>query len=97
MKVHLKVCWWRLKILRAIRTGVDALEQTEIIHADEHSLMLAIADASRRLPAVFRILGTHRRRDAKPRQRAARGNGGPRAHEESYGEEDPEERGVHPD
>jgi len=40
----------------SIRAAVDSLEQAEIIHVDDHSLMLAMADASRRLPAVFRVL-----------------------------------------
>jgi ABC-2 type transport system ATP-binding protein len=38
------------------RAAFDSIERAEVLHADDTSLMLAIEDASRRLPTIFRIL-----------------------------------------
>jgi linearmycin/streptolysin S transport system ATP-binding protein len=38
------------------RAALGSIERAEVIHADATSLMVAIEDASRRLPTIFRIL-----------------------------------------
>jgi linearmycin/streptolysin S transport system ATP-binding protein len=40
----------------SVRAVAASLENAEVIHADEQSLILAVEDASRRLPAIFRSL-----------------------------------------